>query len=199
MTEITTAEELDALPVGSVVRDRDRDEWTKRATPAVWVTPETRPFGSEYVARKWAPLTLVSRPDAPAPPAEDRKALAFEHTPEAAAFGAAIEQAAHDSGVGWDEVHPTELACRLMAAGYSLATRQPAPSFTPAQRHAAEQDEALFRVATRAQFGTGEVIDIVLRALGVQVVSAEATCHCAVYRSILRDCGVDPDGLVPRG
>ena len=73
MTEITTAEELDALPVGSVVRDRDRDEWTKRATPAVWVTPETRPFGSEYVARKWAPLTLVSRPDAPAPPAEGRE------------------------------------------------------------------------------------------------------------------------------
>ena len=62
--KITTAEELDALPVGSVVRDRDRDEWTKRATPPVWVTPETRPFGSEDVARKWAPLTLVSRPDA---------------------------------------------------------------------------------------------------------------------------------------
>jgi len=67
MTKITTAEELDALPVGSVVRDRDRDEWTKRATPPVWVTPETRPFafGSEDVARIWAPLTLVSRPDAP--------------------------------------------------------------------------------------------------------------------------------------
>ena len=65
--KITTAEELDALPVGSVVRDRDRDEWTKRATPPVWVTPETRPFafGSEDVARIWAPLTLVSRPDAP--------------------------------------------------------------------------------------------------------------------------------------
>ena len=104
-----------------------------------------------------------------APAAEDLDPQAFEHTPEAAAFGAAIEQAAHDSGVGWDEVHPTELACRLMAAGYSLATRQPAPSFTPAQRHAAEQDEALFRVATRAQFGTGEVVDIVLRALGIEV------------------------------
>ena len=64
---------------------------------------------------------------APAPAAEDRDPRAFEHTPEAAAFGAAIEQAAYDSGVGWDEVHPIELACRLMAAGYSLAARQPAP------------------------------------------------------------------------
>ena len=62
-----------------------------------------------------------------APAAEDLDPQAFEHTPEAAAFGAAIEQAAHDSGVGWDEVHPIELACRLMAAGYSLAARQPAP------------------------------------------------------------------------
>ena len=160
MTKITTAEELDALPVGSVVRDRDRDEWTKRATPAVWVTPETRPFGSEYVARKWAPLTLVSRPDAPAPPAEDRERCGV---------------CDRDGGQHWYD--------------HSPAARQPAPSFTPAQRHAAEQDPALFRIATRAQFGTGEVIDIVLRALGVPMVSAETTTEWGVRWS--------PDSVEP--
>lgn len=50
---------------------------------------------------------------------------AFEHTPEASALGAAIEQAVLDSGVGWDEVHPTEVACRLLAAGYRLAVVRP--------------------------------------------------------------------------
>ena len=149
MTKITTAEELDALPVGSVVRDRDRDEWTKRATPAVWVTPETRPFGSEHVARKWAPLTLVSRPDAPAPPAEGREALArlLRDTDEEDSTGGPGPFSDVDE---WYHLADAALAW--------FAARQPAP-----------------------------------------VVSAEATCHCAMYRSILRECGVDPDGLVPRG
>ena len=159
MTKITTAEELDALPVGSVVRDRDRDEWTKRATPPVWVTPETRPFGSEYVARKWAPLTLVSRPDAPAPSAEDREALRDD-------IQEAVEGAIPDDLPGYRQRYTDKAVDRVLAV---FATRHPTPTFTPAQRHAAEQDPALFRVATRAQFGTGEVIDHVLRALGMGV------------------------------
>jgi len=187
MNEIRTPEELDALPAGrSAVLDREGDIWMS-AHRRRWVTADARgDVTPEELLRRFGPLTLLHPlPDAPAPSAEGREALA-----------GVIALAMADDDLSFVGVEHEDAADAALAW---FAARQPTPSFTPAQRHAAESDEALFRVATRALFGTGEVIDIVLRALGVPVVSAEATCHCAVYRSILRDCGVDPDGLVPRG
>ncbi len=134
MTEkITTAEELDALPVGSVVLDRDGDEWTKQATPAVWVTPETRPFGSEHVTRKWAPLTLVSRPDAPAPPLRpeaDREALRVALT------DGYWQRTGYRAN--WEHIGP--LMDAILDAGFTLAARQPAPTVSAVDREDLDAD-----------------------------------------------------------
>ena len=154
MTEITTAEELDALPDGTRVRDRDGDVWEHWG--GEWHTRETRPFDSAWLFRKWAPLTVL--PDAPAPAAEDRESLVSDVTLLLEAVRNRCSCCAEADG-------------ELTDAANRLRTTLTTPAFTPAQRHAAEQDEALFRVATRAQFGTGEVVDIVLRALGVPVVA----------------------------
>jgi len=75
MTEkITTAEELDALPVGSVVLDRDNTAWQK-VEGGAWVAPDDLDEGwpSEDLSEE-RPRFLY-RPDAPAPSAEDREAL----------------------------------------------------------------------------------------------------------------------------
>jgi hypothetical protein len=71
---ITTAAELEELPVGAVVVDRDGDAWT-RAYDGAWFTPETEPAGSIRLARKWAPLRVVHRGDVPPPPAPSDDAL----------------------------------------------------------------------------------------------------------------------------
>jgi hypothetical protein len=44
--------------VGTVVRDRDRDEWTNTGQ-GVWTSPETRDMPWERIARKYSPLTEV--------------------------------------------------------------------------------------------------------------------------------------------
>ena len=162
MTEITTVQELDALPVGSVARDSSGTLWEHvtdklaylGGRQSLWVST-TRVGGWTAVAN--LPFTVLHRPDAPAPSAEGGEAEFAWHE-------------AHGPVIGDERYMPVTIARRL-------AARQPAPSFTPAQRHAAEQDEALFRVATRAGFGTGEVIDIVLRALGVPVVAPVVSAY----------------------
>ena len=76
MTEkITTAEELDALPVGSVVLDRDNTAWQK-VEGGAWVAPDDLDEGwpSEDLSEE-RPRFLY-RPDAPAPSTEDRESLA---------------------------------------------------------------------------------------------------------------------------
>lgn len=63
---ITTAEELDALPVRAVVLDKQGDPWVRHtASLGPWVSPETRSCHSERLARKWGPLTVLYRPDQP--------------------------------------------------------------------------------------------------------------------------------------
>jgi len=213
MTEITTAEELDALPVGSVVLVLDQ-EW-HRTRDGRWLCEDgdvLRTGGlHHYATDADGPGLTLYHPDAPAPAAEDREG---EHLArdlwdaEVDACLSDIEDAGHtvevNEGGTPDECADECPACAatrlrgLFAARQPAPTcdpcdhaesmhgrctrcgmtweqqavaRQPAPSFTPAQRHAAEQDPALFRIATRAQFGTGEVVDIVLRALGVPVVA----------------------------
>ena len=106
MTEITTAEELDALPDGTRVRDRDGDVWEHWG--GEWHTRETRPFDSAWLFRKWAPLTVL--PDAPAPAAEDREAEFAWHE----AHGPVIPI------IGDERYMPVTVARRL-------AARQPAP------------------------------------------------------------------------
>ena len=162
MTEkITTAEELDALPVGSVVLDRDNTAWQK-VEGGAWVAPDDLDEGwpSEDLSEE-RPRFLY-RPDAPAPSAEDREALVSDITLLLEAARNRCSCCAEADG-------------ELTDAANRLRTTLTSPAFTPAQRHAAEQDPALFRVATRAQFGTGEVIDMVLRALGADPVECEPT------------------------
>ena len=161
MNEITTVEELDALPVGSILRD-SRGEPVWRSERWGWRAGNgVRDVEPKLVIEDGAPLTLLHPlPDAPSPSVGDREALAR------------VMAGAVDGCTSWGGHSQTYRDEWLQGADATLAwfaARQPAPSFTPAQRHAAEQDEALFRVATRAQFGTGEVIDIVLRALGIEV------------------------------
>lgn len=66
--QITSAAELDALPVGSVVIDKQGDAWVHRDYRlSPWISHETAPTHSERLARKWGPLTALYRPDAPSP------------------------------------------------------------------------------------------------------------------------------------
>ena len=81
MTEITTVQELDALPVGSVARDSSGTLWEHvtdklaylGGRQSLWVST-TRVGGWTAVAN--LPFTVLHRPDAPAPSADDREALA---------------------------------------------------------------------------------------------------------------------------
>lgn len=59
--QITTAADLDALPMGSVVVDVAGDPWMKDT--AFWIGPETAPATPDRLAKKWGPLTVVYRPD----------------------------------------------------------------------------------------------------------------------------------------
>lgn len=51
--------EIDALPEGSVVLDKHGDVWQYRL--GLWCSYETAPHGSERLARKYAPVTVLSR------------------------------------------------------------------------------------------------------------------------------------------
>lgn len=158
MTEIRTPEELDALPVGSVVRDRDGDEWTSLGE-GVWETQETEPFGSDRIVRKWAPLTLVSRPDAPAPAVEDRGALALAR--------AAVE----GPEPGPREVVPATEYVRL--ARWALAAHQPAPTVSAEKvREAAKPIAAEMSKRYYAHYRQGAAeasLTEALGALGIEV------------------------------
>jgi len=56
---ITTAAELDALPCGSIIRDKFKDSLEK--WPDGWHSFETAVMPSSYV-RKWLPATVLYEP-----------------------------------------------------------------------------------------------------------------------------------------
>lgn len=58
---VESVEELDALPDMAVIIDRYGDVLQYR--DGLWCGYESRPFGSEWVWRKFAPLTLIFRPE----------------------------------------------------------------------------------------------------------------------------------------
>lgn len=109
--QITTPEALDALPADSILRDNDG--------LAVWRDPHlgwcagnmTRDIPTDLLIADGAPLTVLFRPDAPAPSAEDREALTGEDLEAAldALAEAGVATAALDALAPW------------------LAARQPAP------------------------------------------------------------------------
>ncbi len=112
-TQITTAAELDALPVGSVVRDNVGDAGLVDE-PGMIRYAEAIGMVSAYVVKHYAPLTVLYRPDAPQP------------TPVPAD---AVERAARamfdvksDGGdEAWDEVHPNVQEHYLALARAALA------------------------------------------------------------------------------
>lgn len=57
---VTTVEELDALPNGSVIRDRFHDVMERRGD--LWCSFETTPFPSSTVARKYLPARVLFAP-----------------------------------------------------------------------------------------------------------------------------------------
>lgn len=70
MQTITTAEQLDALPVGTIVRDRERWLWQKfSATEWQCGGPYNRPFPSSYLVEygipeyNFGPFEVVFEPD----------------------------------------------------------------------------------------------------------------------------------------
>lgn len=126
MTEkITTTEELDALPVGSVVVNPfDNGEFHKMRTGrwidaggSWWLASEMVQDDQEYV---------LYRPDAPTPSAEDREAL------DNAARAARHARYADDGFVGWsDQSDAHDAGFRAGVAWF--AARQPAPTVSAEQ------------------------------------------------------------------
>ena len=63
--QITTADQLDALPLGCVLIDQQGDLWMVmgRGNNAALGSPETGTFHAGHVLKKWGPLVLRWRPD----------------------------------------------------------------------------------------------------------------------------------------
>jgi hypothetical protein len=57
---VSTEAEMDALSVGSVIRDRYGDVLELRGS--LWCGYESRPMPTNYVARKYLPATLLHTP-----------------------------------------------------------------------------------------------------------------------------------------
>ena len=57
MIVITTVAELDALPVGTEIRDRDDWTWTKGNSGAWVPSPQERMSNAKRVLQLWSPLT----------------------------------------------------------------------------------------------------------------------------------------------
>jgi len=62
--KVSSVEELDALPESSAILDQHGDVLQYRG--GLWCGYESRPFGSEWVWKKYAPLTLIYTPLRPA-------------------------------------------------------------------------------------------------------------------------------------
>ncbi len=56
---ISVEEELDALPVGSILADKDHDDWEK-AISGDWVHKDGPHLRSKTLVALWAPFTVVS-------------------------------------------------------------------------------------------------------------------------------------------
>jgi len=115
MNEITTVEELDALPVGSILRD-SRGEPVWRSERWGWRAGNgVRDVEPKLVIEDGAPLTLLHPlPDAPAPSAEGREALA-----------GVIALAMADDDLSFVGVEHEDAADAALAW---FAARQPAPT-----------------------------------------------------------------------
>lgn len=120
MTEtITTPEALDALPVGSVVlipgETRHRVAEVRDAGTSGGRYLRTFNGADHYSPQRFLPLTVLHRPDAPAPSAEDVEALAL--------LDDAIVRVPKIGGAG--AIYEAELLSVLRAAQHALAARQP--------------------------------------------------------------------------
>ncbi len=60
-TQLTTEEQLDLLPVGTIVADKDHDDWEK-ADSSEWVHKQGPHVRAKTLVALWGPLTLVRLP-----------------------------------------------------------------------------------------------------------------------------------------
>lgn len=150
MHEVTTAEELDALPIGSVVLDAFQCAWQKTRDgdwqAGLWRATWDSMTGvySENLSKNIAPLTVLFRPDAPQPATVPNLTDEARATPEpspnlraahdhlAAQRGReAVDREAQDVATerrrqvatGYDEVHDDQhgaFGLARMAQGYVL-------------------------------------------------------------------------------
>ena len=114
MTEIRTASELDALPVGSVVLDDKTRSWQRRAhSPAPWC------FGNRWEAGdaviEHAPLTVLFRPDAP------QLATGDDAVERAVVLGQAYNDL---TGDGWGPERVDDVLGRVWDAALAEAARR---------------------------------------------------------------------------
>lgn len=56
-------EDIEALPDRTVIRDKQGDVWERRGK--LWCSYEMSPCDSVLVSRKWAPVTVLHRGEAP--------------------------------------------------------------------------------------------------------------------------------------
>jgi hypothetical protein len=104
---IETAGDLDALPLGSAIVDRQGDTWMLDARYSdgitLWVSPETSRGASGWVAKHYAPFTVVYRPDRDLiAEAEARGARAVaDHVGGSAASSDFMAGEVSDVGISW--------------------------------------------------------------------------------------------------
>ena len=109
--QITTAAELDALPVGSRVLDRFGDVG-QHCEQGVWSCPETVDLTSRYLAGHYGPFRVLYRPDRP-----DRPVPQVDEDAE----GAMREAMTDALSIAVDEGAPVALLASLRDLGWVLA------------------------------------------------------------------------------
>lgn len=121
--EVTTAAELDALPVGSRVRDRFGDVG-QHYEQGVWRYPETSDLTSRYVAGHFSTFVVLYRPDRPAPQV-GREALASQVREFAAECRWNAEQNGGTKRPGWLHIAGRLDDLLLAAQGDAAPATQP--------------------------------------------------------------------------
>ena len=121
MSEIRTADELDALPLGSLLTDKTGDVWIidthlRHGNETYLIGPETGSMASEIVAAKWGPLTLHWRPDQQPTAQPTAEALAAVLDPRVVTHHHGChEPADEDWGPSLSTKTPAELAAAVLA------------------------------------------------------------------------------------
>ena len=141
MTTITTAAELDALPLGTVFTDRAGDVWMLDSHDGrQLIGPETTAPSALYVLDHFGPLTLQWRPDQPPATAEPATAK-----PNVEAVALALRNASRDRA----GLSPTDRLPWSISADADRADARAVLALLPGRTEAEVKAEALREMSQR--------------------------------------------------